>query len=294
MPARSRRLATSSKPAAWSRPRTASAWSQPCSIHNAPPGERAPAPCAMRARSPSPSAPSVSAARLEAHVALSQVRIVAGHVGRVGDDQLEALAGRHGVEPAAFDKAHRGRQFPGVAGGHGQRGRTQVAGHHARVAPGQRDRDRDRAAAGAQVQHRRRGLAFQALQRGFDQHLGVRTRNQHVGRDAEKMAHEFAAADQIGHRLARQPAPGQVLISLLRGGRQRIGVMRQQPGARLLQHVLQQHAHFQARQPGIGEQGLDLGHRAPPWLRRRRPAPPAARPGVRRSARRSVLPGRLP
>ena len=234
MPARSRRLATSSKPAAWSRPRTASAWSQPCSIHNAPPGlSRAPAPCAMRARSPSPSAPSVSAPRGSKHVALSQVRIVAGHVGRVGDDQLEALAGRHGVEPAAFDKAHRGRQFPGVAGGHGQRGRTQVAGHHARVAPGQRDRDRDRAAAGAQVQHRRRGLAFQALQRGFDQHLGVRTRNQHVGRDAEKMAHEFAAADQIGHRLARQPAPGQVLISLLRGGRQRIGVMRQQPGARL-------------------------------------------------------------
>ncbi|KAG1486721.1 hypothetical protein G6F52_014258 [Rhizopus delemar] len=70
--------------------------------------------------------------------------------------------------------------------------------------------------------------------------------------------------------------------------------MRQQPRARLAQHVLKQHAHFQARQPGVGQPAVQLGLGPGARLRCRRPAPPAARPGVRRSARRSVLPDRLP
>ena len=131
-------------------------------------------------RSPSPSAPSVSAPR-----ARSARRPVAG-----ADRRWPRRAGwrRSARKPSPAGTASN--QLPstkrteaassrGVAGGRPARP-DSVAGHHARVAPGQRDRDRDRAAAGAQVQHRRRGLAFQALQRGFDQHLGIRTRNQHV------------------------------------------------------------------------------------------------------------------
>ncbi|MCY1206375.1 hypothetical protein D9M72_179410 [compost metagenome] len=235
------------------------------------------------------------AARLEAHVALVQVRIVAGHIRRVGHDQIETLARGHGLVPTALDQADGRRQVPGIGGRDGQRGRADVGRHHPRIAARQGDRNRDRPAARAQVQHGGRGQAGQAFQRGLHQHLGIRPRDQHVGGHPEAVAHELAVAHQIGHGLAGQAPLGQRLVRRGHLGRERIGVMRQQPGARLAQHVLQQHAHLQPGQARIEQQRLQLRrHHGESPVRCRRPAPPIARPGARRSARRSVLPGRLP
>lgn len=234
------------------------------------------------------------AARLETHVALPQVRIVAGDIGRVGHDQVEALACRQRAVPATLDETHRGGQLPRIARGHRQRRGADIAGHHAGIAPCQGDRDGDGAAAGAQVQHRGRGLSGHGLQRGFHQHLGVRTRNQHIGRHAEQVPHEFSLPEQIGHRLAGQAALRQRFVGRGHFRRQRIGVVRQQPRARLGQHVLEQHAHLEPGQARVQQQAPDLGGHAQAPIRCRRPAPPTARPGARRSGRRSVPPDRPP
>jgi len=63
------------------------------------------------------------------------------------------------------------------------------------------ERDRDRAAAGAEVEDAA-GAVRQPGEREFDQKLGLRPRDEDVGRDPEREAVELALAGEIGDRLA--------------------------------------------------------------------------------------------
>ena len=60
------------------------------------------------------------AARLEAHVALLQVRVARGHIGRIGDDELEVLVAER-AEPVALHEGDARAQPGGVGHRHPQR-----------------------------------------------------------------------------------------------------------------------------------------------------------------------------
>ena len=179
-----------------------------------------------------------------------QVRVGVGNVGRVADDQVKAFA-RHWRQPVAQAHVDAQAQPLGIGARHGERVGAGVHRHHLRQRPLLRDGQRDGAAARAQVEHAARGIGRQQRQRPVDQRLGVVARVEHAGIDAQRQAVECLLAGQISHRLARQPARGQRLQAVGRGFRQRIGVVRQQPGAGvrgLLQHVQQQHLRLQPGQ----------------------------------------------
>ncbi|CPP90851.1 Uncharacterised protein [Bordetella pertussis] len=220
------------------------------------------------------------------------MRVLARDIGRVGDDQVVAVLRRQGLVPVARQAAPPRAQPLRVTLGHRQRGRAQVGGRHLGLRATQRHRHGDGAAAGAQVQHARRSAALQPMQRRLHQQLGIRARNQHIRRQRVPMPHELAPAQQIGHGLASQAARRQLPPGRLVRGLDRVGIVRQQPGARAAQHVLGEHARLQPGQARVGQQVLEQGHR--PRITDRGPAPPVARPGARPAARRSARPGRLP
>ena len=60
--------------------------------------------------------------RLERQAVQGEVRIARGHVGRIGNDQIEAFTGQR-CEPAACAKIDAGAQATGIGPGHDQGGR---------------------------------------------------------------------------------------------------------------------------------------------------------------------------
>jgi len=143
--------------------------------------------------------------RLEAHIALGQVRIGAGDIRRVANDQLEALTLQR-TEPMTAQ--HGGVvQVQALAIALGQRDGFLHAIHGGdlprRALAGQGQGNC--AAAGAQVEHPGRGDR-QQLQRGLYQQLGVRARDQGVRCDFQVELPETLLAQNIGHRLAATTA----------------------------------------------------------------------------------------
>ena len=127
-----------------------------------------------------------------------------------------------------------------------------------------RARQRERAAAGAQIGDARRHAAGQQLQPPLHQQLGFRTRHQHSRRDVQAQRPEALVAGQVGHRRAGRAALAQGHEARLCIGRQRVGVVRQQPGAAgagTAQGMQQQQLGVDARQAQRlrGGQGLGQG-----------------------------------
>ena len=92
----------------------------------------------------------------------------------------------------------------GVAPGDGERRAGDVGREHRRLRPFVSDGDGHASAARAEVGDANRGrrIGLQ-VERGFDDELGLRPRNQHVGRDLERQSPELAMAGDVGQRLAR-------------------------------------------------------------------------------------------
>ena len=89
-----------------------------------------------------------------------------------------------------------------VPGGHGQRGLGDVRRDDLGVRDILGDGDRDHAAAGAQIADLlRAGALPQELDRPLHEQLGLRPRDQAVGRDLEFNGVELRPADEIGDRL---------------------------------------------------------------------------------------------
>ena len=192
-----------------------------------------------------------------------QVRVARGDVGRVAGHQLEALTGHRGP-PArrpfrsgiGLQPAHAQRQPLGVGLGDGQGVGAGVGGAELQLWPAVRQGQRDGAAAGAEVEHARRCVGRQQLQRPVDQGLGVGARVEHAGIDLQLQPVEGLGAGEVGQRLAGDAARAQG--AEVRGGlgRQRVVVVGDQPGAvsgRPAEHVQQQHLRLRARQArGLG------------------------------------------
>ena len=125
------------------------------------------------------------------------------HIGRIGNDQVEALAGQavetialHGVD-ALF------QTMPlDVAVGHFQRLEGQVAEHHFRVGEGIGAGDADAARAGAQVEDARRLGRQPGRETLADQFGNRRARHQHALVHLERQAAEPGLAEQVGGRHA--------------------------------------------------------------------------------------------
>ena len=179
-----------------------------------------------------------------------QVRVVRRDVGRVADDEVKALV-RQRAKPVAVAQVQFQPEPRRVARCDGQRVGTGIDGRHARARPLSRQRQRNGAAAGAQIEHAAARIGRQQGQRPVDQRLGVVARVEHAGIDLQLQPIERLAACEIGHRLAGQAARGQLVQACVGGTRQRVVVVRQQPGARvggLPKDVQQQHLRFRARQ----------------------------------------------
>ena len=83
-----------------------------------------------------------------------------------------------------------------------------------------RQRDREAAAAGADVGDVERDAAIrEAFERGLDDQLGLRTRNQHGRRHLEAEAPELLPARDVGERFARRPAGDERLVLRAEAGR---------------------------------------------------------------------------
>ena len=193
------------------------------------------------------------APRLEAQVALSEVRVAVGHVRGVRDHEVEALA-RQRLEPAPLAQFDRQRQAHRVAPGDLERLGRGLGGDHPGARPVALDRERHRAAAGSQVDRARRLAVSQAGERQLDQQLGFRARNQDRRAHRQRQAVELASPEQVGHRLAGAAARRPV-------GEQRAR-LRRQVALGMRNHArLREAARFGEQQPGLARVEPAAGQR---------------------------------
>ncbi|MCY1437055.1 hypothetical protein D9M71_532040 [compost metagenome] len=192
---------------------------------------------------------------LETHVTLCQVRVLGGDIGRVADDQGEALLAEGG-KPVALDEAGIVQPEPGaVALGELHGGGYPVHAHDlpARAFAGQGQRDG--AGAGAEVQHLG-GTFRQQRQGAFHQQFGVGTRDQGVRCHFQVKTPETLVAEDVGHRLAAATTlqEGGVTLGHVSGDHSlRPGV---QEAARLAQGSGQQQFRVEARGGRVRQAGL--------------------------------------
>ncbi|MNZ91814.1 hypothetical protein D3C78_1108090 [compost metagenome] len=129
-------------------------------------------------------------------------------IGRVGDDQVEALP-RQAVEAVALHGIHALLHLVtlDVEVGHLQRVERQVGEHHLRLGEGVGAGDADAAGAGAQVEDARRRALEPGREVAFDQLGDRRARHQHALVDAVRLAAEPGLAEQVGGRDAFVDTP---------------------------------------------------------------------------------------
>jgi len=125
------------------------------------------------------------------------MRVAGGHVGRVGDNQVEQFPG-HRREPVALTNINRRPEPAGIAARNGNCPGRDVDRDNGRRRAFQRQRDGDDARAGAEIKYPRRNQTVQSFKREVDQDFGFRPRNQHGRRNLKDAATEFGLADQIG------------------------------------------------------------------------------------------------
>jgi hypothetical protein len=113
------------------------------------------------------------------------------HVGRVGEDQVEAARQRLEQVRAHQPDARAPGQVPAR---HRERGGRNVGGRDPGAREGPRGEDRQAARAGAQVEH---GLGRRQI---LQQEGDVRARNNDALVDVEALSIEPGFAQQVGHR----------------------------------------------------------------------------------------------
>ena len=153
------------------------------------------------------SAPPTSAcARLEAQVALVEMRIARRHVRRIGDDEVEAPAGQR-VEPVALDELDRRAVPRGVlARDRERRGRDVRRGDPRARARGARSRPR---CSRCRWRDRARGTARPAGMRSSASSTSSSVSGRGIstaGVTLNAQAVELALSGEVGDRLARAPA----------------------------------------------------------------------------------------
>ena len=194
-------------------------------------------------------------ARLEAEVALAEVRVAGGDVGRVRDHEIEAFARQPG-EPFPFHEPDRRGVAPRVLARDRERRARSVDRDHLGVGRRVRDRDRDRPGAGAEVEHAP-GAVRQALEREVDEELGLRPGDQHVGGHLQREAVELALAGEVGDRLAGAAKQEQALDSAHALGVERPLGRGEEPRPRESERVRREHLRLERRQAARGEERGD-------------------------------------
>src|SRR3954468_5570977 len=133
------------------------------------------------------------------------MRITRGDIGRIRNDEIEALAFDR-REPAAMAPFDLESERQGVALRHLQCCSARFHRHDSRGGTMLLESERDRTAAGAEVEH----TGEFALERELDEQLALGSGNQHRGVYGERQAVELLAPEDVGHGLAAAPPLGKV------------------------------------------------------------------------------------
>ena len=110
------------------------------------------------------------------------------------------------------------------------------------------DGERDRAGPAAEIENFGVRVGVDAEQRKLDQKLGLRPRDQYVGRHFEIETVELAPASEICDRLAIAPSSGQRVECRRFVRRHRLIAMRGKPGAIAAQHMPQQNLRLEGNE----------------------------------------------
>ncbi len=175
-------------------------------------------------------------------------------VGRVGDDGVERAGDR--LEQVALQHLHVEPEPGGVGPRHRERARAELRGHHVEVGALGLERQRDRPRARADVGHAR---AARQVERGLDDVLGLRARDEHARVDGQVDGAEALAAEQVGDGLALAAARGQVHERARLVGLEPALGIDDQRGAVDPQHVREQQLGVEPRRLAAGRAQSDDG-----------------------------------
>ncbi len=179
-----------------------------------------------------------------------QMRIVAGNIGRVGDDDMESFG--HAIEPEPLLKMHVELQTRGVVAGHLQGLSTALDSSELKVGAGMLQSQGDRPASCAKVKHRgalhgKRGKHFQCP---FNQGFRLWSGYQYAGVHQQVQSKEFLVTGDVGQWFTGSAALHTFVEPGLRRWRHGIKIVCQQPGAltgRFAQRVQQEQLRVELR-----------------------------------------------
>ncbi len=134
-------------------------------------------------------------------------RVVTGRdVGWVRNDKIELFA-RKRLGPVAYLKLHVAQfEASAIVSRDIQRRWTDVACRQGAAGSLFGNRQRDRARSCAEVGDTRIAMAIDHIQRDLDKTLGIRARDQRVGRYLERQRPEFPLTDNVGDGFTGGPA----------------------------------------------------------------------------------------
>lgn len=136
--------------------------------------------------------------------------------------QSNSPSWREGFSRASMPQArHAGRELvaPGCSPADLERLLVPLAEQHTAAQHLACHGEADAAAARAQVEHTAVRAGIQLVDDRLHQHLGVRARDEHGGRNIQPQTVKFPLADEVGHRLARQMPRAQGIRRTLDLGR---------------------------------------------------------------------------
>ena len=181
-----------------------------------------------------------------AQVALPEMRVVLGDVGRVADDEVVALVWRQRCEPVALKQAKiAGAQPFGIGLGDGERLGADIDGYDSRTGPLDGEGDGDDPTAGAQIERVGGSVCGQRGKSEFNQQFGFGAGNEHARSHPKRARPEFALAGQVGDGPTVPAALDQNGIVAGLGRCQRFLGPGAQVGAIAIQYMHQQHFGIQ-------------------------------------------------
>lgn len=186
--------------------------------------------------------------RFEAQVAVLQMRVTVGDVGRVAGDQVELFAFER-CEPISETEGDIAQSEALRVGLRDQQGiDAGVGGEHMSVRAFAGQGQGNRAAAGAQVGDAGAAVGCEVFKCDFYQQFGFRARDQGGRGNSEIQRPEAGAAEDVGDRFAGAAALDQCRVTLHIGRFEHIAGMYEQPGAAHVQRVFEQQLGFA---PGV-------------------------------------------
>jgi hypothetical protein len=154
---------------------------------------------------------------------LDLVSFVEPDVGRVGDYEIEAGIADDVGEDVALGEMHADTEAPGVGARDFQRRGREIDGVNLGLRQFTGDSDGDGSRAGAYVDEfeaRSQGEVVDEIEDHLDDVLGLRTRNEHGGRDEKVGLPELLMSSEVLQGLSHSAAPyEQVILRLLSLGK---------------------------------------------------------------------------